>query len=98
MLFTYHEEESHKHLRSYLIFCLQNFREVLNALPCHKMTEPERSSTGLSRPLLVFMSVFAFLLCSLLPWDPLVQQWSRPMSWSLCVQEVCFLVELLCSI
>lgn len=40
---------------------------------------------------------FAFLLCSLLSLDPLVQQASHPLSWSLCVQEVCFLVLLLCS-
>lgn len=89
MLFTHHEEESHKHLRSYL-------RGVLNILPCHELTEPEQPSSGLSRPLLIFMNVFAFLLCSLLLLDPLVRQSSHPSSWSLCVQEVCFLVLLLC--
>lgn len=67
-------------------------------LSCHELNELEQCGSGLSRPLLIFVSGFAFLLCSFLSLDPLVQQSSHPLSWSLYVQEVCLLVLFLCSI
>lgn len=70
MLFTHHEEKSHKHLRSYLIFCLQKFREVLrtsevqrgSALPCRELTKPEQPGSRLRRPLLIFECFFLYAL------------------------------------
>lgn len=84
MFFTHHEEECYKHLQSHLI----------DALFCHKLRESEEPDSGQSRLLLIFLSVFACLLYTLLSLDAFIQQLSHPFS-CLCARGVslfCFYV------